>query len=446
MIRPIHIAGTKGKGSTSAFISSILTEYKRDGSPKAPQKIGLYTSPHLRFVRERIQIDNEPLSETSFAKYFFEVWDRLESSAEAAGMKPDDPNAKPIYFRFLTLMAFHTFVREGVDTAVMECGMGGEYDSTNIIVSPSVTAVTSLGIDHVETLGRTLPEIAWHKAGVFKRGAPAFVSPQPQEAMEVLEERAAEKNVPLHVVERHPEIDTVKLGLAADFQKTNASLAIATTAAHLRVLGNEEIPDPTVSSNTLPAAFRRGLELVRWPGRCDIRREQCPDTAWYIDGAHTLDSIDFAGRWFASEINSSSQTSSKVPRILVFNQQKRDAAALATSLHSTLSSALGDESDFSHVVFCTNVTFKDAGYKPDLVSMNTNSKAVNDLTVQKQLAETWSSLDGNAEVKVAGTIEEAVNWCRSISKEYKDSEVKVLVTGSLHLVGGLLDVLESGKE
>src|SRR5436189_2410383 len=118
-------------------------------TPSKINKIGLYTSPHLRFVRERIQINNTPLSEAQFARYFFETWDRLESSAKAIGMSPTDPGAKPVYFRFLTLVALHTYMSEGVDAAIIECGIGGEYDSTNILVKPVTTGITSLGIDHV---------------------------------------------------------------------------------------------------------------------------------------------------------------------------------------------------------------------------------------------------------------------------------------------------------
>ena len=176
-MKPIHVAGTKGKGSTSAFIASILAQYTSSEPHSKPSKIGLYTSPHLRFVRERIQINNEPISEELFAKYFFEVWDRLEAAAKSDDTPQDEPT-KPVYFRYLTLMALHAYLKEGVDTAVIECGIGGEFDSTNILVKPTVTAVTSLGIDHTAVLGSTLPEIAWHKAGIFKHDSIAFTAPQ----------------------------------------------------------------------------------------------------------------------------------------------------------------------------------------------------------------------------------------------------------------------------
>ncbi|KAJ4990425.1 folylpolyglutamate synthase [Stagonosporopsis vannaccii] len=456
-LRPVHIAGTKGKGSTSAFISSILSQYaSTSNAPSKPSKIGLYTSPHLRFVRERIQIDNEPISEEKFARYFFEVWDKLEDAAKVANAPPDVPT-KPVYFRYLTLMALHAYLHEGVDSAVIECGIGGEYDSTNILIEPTVTAVTSLGIDHTAMLGSTLPEIAWHKAGIFKPGSVAFTAPQKEEAITVLQERAAEKGTKLHVIDLHPSLadGSVRLGLSADFQKVNASIAIAVAAAHLRALGHTSIPDPTSSAYIeLPPQFIKGLEQVRWSGRCEVRREK--SLAWHIDGAHTLESIEVTGRWFAEQVASATATAtatvsqSKVPRVLIFNQQTRDANALAKALYTALQSTItsGSTSPFTHVIFTTNQTFSD-GYRPDLVSINTDNVEVDALAVQKALAKTWSEIDDTADVRVLKTIEEAVSVARSVAREWADgtdAEVMVLVTGSLHLVGGALEVLESAKK
>ncbi|KAL9595117.1 MAG: hypothetical protein Q9219_006634 [cf. Caloplaca sp. 3 TL-2023] len=492
-LRPIHVAGTKGKGSTSAIVSSILTQYLPSPSQPKPlfRKIGLYTSPHLRFVRERIQINNEPLSEALFAQYFFETWDRLEESARVKGEEeeeePTGKTAKPSYFRFLTLMAFHTYLREGVDTAIIECGVGGEFDSTNIITSPSVTGITSLGIDHVQLLGNTIEEIAWHKAGIMKTGIPSYTVPQLPAAEKVLFQRAAEKSVNLTKVPEHPQLQTVQLGLEAPFQRTNASLAIALASAHLETLPNNRRPPPLPSSpSTLPPEFIRGLEQVRWSGRCEIRREG-RSLAWHIDSAHTLESIRLAASWFASQtsprppLQQQQQrpptvlpSSSVLPsqrrdhhhhhpqtptRILLFNQQTRDAPALALALHSTLSAALETPQPFTHAVFCTNLTFKESGYRPDLVSINTDRRKVEALEVQRGLRDTWLGLDGEEEtvVEVKGSIEEAVEWARGVAKTAEAGKgdevagesgggVKVLVTGSVHLVGGFLEVLESGVE
>ncbi|KAL4787384.1 Mur ligase [Aspergillus varians] len=452
-LNAIHVAGTKGKGSTSSFTSSILYQYtpSQSSSPKL-NKIGLYTSPHLRFARERIRIDNEPLSEEQFARYFFEVWDRLDDAARAVGEDPNDLQTKPQYFRYLTLMAFHTYLSEGVDAAVIECGIGGEYDCTNVIEQPAVTAITSLGIDHVALLGNTIEEIAWHKGGIIKANAKALSAPQPPSAEKVLRDRAAEKGTELEIISKHPDLNKgsgVKLGLAGDFQYGNAALAAAAAGTLLRNIGCKDISSSFMELS-LPAEFRRGLEQAQLEGRCQTRHES--RVSWYIDGGHTQESIKLAGQWFASQIrdNSSSETSAtKKLRVLIFNQQTRDSNALAQSLYDTLKTALGSGAPFTHAIFCTNVTYKQAGYRPDLVSINQDDDAVEKLQIQKGLAEKWNSLDPSAEVKVYSTIEEAVDFTRDLASkevgrlEGNEAPIMTFVTGSLHLVGGFLDVIET---
>jgi folylpolyglutamate synthase len=154
----LHITGTKGKGSTSAFCSSILSHLYPSS------KVGLYTSPHLVAVRERIRINGRPLAEDLFARYFFEIWDRFgEAPPQTLDLPP-----RPAYARFLTILAFHVFACERVDATVLEVGIGGTYDATNVVPRPIAAGVTSLGIDHVAILGSTLPEIAHHKGGIYK--------------------------------------------------------------------------------------------------------------------------------------------------------------------------------------------------------------------------------------------------------------------------------------
>lgn len=443
----IHVAGTKGKGSTSAFISSILTQFIGASPASQPNvrpisKVGLYTSPHLRFVRERIRINNQPLTEEKFAHYFFETWDRLEATAAAAGLDPKDPSSKPVYFRFLTLMAFHTYMSEAVDVAIFECGIGGEYDSTNVLTAPVVTGITSLGIDHEAVLGSTIEEIAWHKAGIMKQGAKCFTSTgQKASAMRVLRERAAEKGVDLQVVEVDPDIESgkTKLGLQADFQKMNASLGVAIVKEWLNMSGIE------LCANSVSEKVRKGLSDVQWGGRCETRHET--GISWYIDGGHTLESIELAGQWFAKELQSQPKTTNDKPmRVLIFNQQTRDASALAKALHDTLSEAMGDQKPFTHAIFCTNTTFKETGFRPDLVSVNVSASDVKRLRVQKALATTWAEIDPSTNVQVVRTIEEAVAAVRAMASPRSGGEnVATLVTGSLHVVGGLLEVLETTR-
>lgn len=363
-------------------------------------------------------------------------------------------------------MAFHTYIRENVDAAIIECGVGGEYDCTNVIQQPSVTGITNLGIDHVHLLGSTIEEIAWHKAGIMKEGTPAYTVPQLPAAQDVLERRAVEKSVHLSTVQNNPLLQNITLGLSAPFQRSNASLAIMLASAHLQSLS---YPLPSLFPSNLPPEFIRGLEQVRWPGRCEIRREK--GIAWHLDSGHTLESIHLAASWFASEIAapspsplpsqnqhhpSSTPTDNNTnpksnmqtpPCILLFNQQTRDAPSLARALFSTLSTTLATPHPFTHAVFCSNLTFKASGYRPDLVSINIDKKKVEGLELQKGLRDTWGQLDANCTVEVKGSIEEAVGWVRGVAEqEGRGKEVKCLVTGSVHLVGGFLEVLDGGGD
>ena len=353
-------------------------------------------------------------------------------------------------------MAFHAYLEEKVGAAVIECGIGGEYDSTNILQSPMVTGITSLGIDHTAMLGSTIEEIAWHKAGIMKRGTPAFTALQPAGALAVLESRAVAKGVDLKVVPVHPQIDSgsAVLGLQGEFQKINASLAVELAGSSLRRLGFGSI-----STETLPVEFLQGLRKVRWAGRCETRNER--DLIWHIDGGHTLESIQVVGKWFEETallqdtVFAQSESSDLPPRILLFNQQTRAGFPLLQELLKITTGALSNEPPFTHAIFCSNVTFSNAGYKADLVSINVSEIDVRDLTVQKELAAKWQSLQSDAARRatshVVPTIEGAVDLCRKIAEqwksEYRSSALKprVLATGSLHLVGGLLEVLETQK-
>ncbi|RPB00484.1 FolC bifunctional protein [Choiromyces venosus 120613-1] len=422
----IHVAGTKGKGSTCAFTASILAQYKALGG--AVSKIGLYTSPHLRAVRERIQLDGAPLSEELFAKYFFEVWDRLEASAVKEGR---DPIIKPVYFRFLTLVAFHTYLRENVDTAIFEVGIGGEHDSTNVIQKPTVVGISSLGIDHTAVLGDTIEEIAWHKAGIIKSSARTFTVPQEPSALEVIQKRADEKGSKVEVVHIHPQIRSreVKLGLTAQFMNGNASLAVALAAEHLTLLGM----NPGIIDEKLPERFVKGLAEVVWPGRCQVVKSGAIE--WCIDGAHTVESLQVCGKWFGARADGIEK------RVLIFNQQKRESDALIAALANSLKEILGlDSRIFDEVIFCTNFTFREKGHKADLVSLGTHPEALQKLSVQTQLAEAWKNAVPDTKVShVIPTVEDAVEIVTSLSLK---APVQVLVTGSLHLVGAFLEVLD----
>jgi folylpolyglutamate synthase len=346
------VAGTKGKGSTCAFTASILSQYQITHG--LPRKIGLFTSPHLIAVRERIRINSQPLSESLFAKYFFEVWDRLEATTPEYDER-DDPlrqtPPKPIYARYLTLMSYHVYLSEGVDVAVYETGIGGEFDATNVVTRPVASGISTLGIDHVFVLGKTVEEIAWHKAGIMKAGSRAFSVQQVPEAEEVLRRRAGEKGVELAFVGIDRRLEGVKVRPAADFQKRNATLGIVLAEEALRRID----PGFVVEEEKLPREFVDGIEKVVWRGRCEVKVEE--GVTWYVDGAHTVDSLKVAGKWFAGEAKGK-----KGPRALIFNQQGRTEAV--DFLEGLYDGVKGEDGKaFDHVVFCTNVTYAQTGYK-----------------------------------------------------------------------------------
>lgn len=195
----IHVAGTKGKGSTCAYVESILRE--------KGHKTGFFSSPHLVMPRERIRIGGHMISEQKFAEHVHDVFYKLKENSQIP---------LPAYFNFFCVMAYYVFVLERVDVAIMEVGIGGEYDSTNVVTRPICTGITSLDLDHCNVLGTTLEQIAWHKAGIFKHDVAAFTVKQKPEAMQVLHERSKEKGCPLFVVPQwslYPYANHIKLGI-----------------------------------------------------------------------------------------------------------------------------------------------------------------------------------------------------------------------------------------
>lgn len=259
-LKVIHVAGTKGKGSTCTFTESILRN--------CGFRTGLFTSPHLIDVRERFRLDGVDICEEKFLAYFWWCYDRLKEKATE-----DVP--MPSYFRFLALLAFKIFAAEQVDVAILEVGLGGRFDATNVVQKPVVCGISSLGYDHMEILGNTLGEIAGEKAGIFKYGVPAFTVPQPDEAMCVLEENASKLDVPLKVI---PPLDAsllngLKLGLEGEHQYMNAGLAVALTSTWLQSTGQLGI-NYLDTTSPLPVQFIKGLTMANLQGRAQIVPDQ----------------------------------------------------------------------------------------------------------------------------------------------------------------------------
>lgn len=244
-----------------------------------PRKTGLYTSPHLIETTERIRINFKPLPKDIFAQNVFEVRDGLSFR------QPDDPG--PRYLQLLALVSYHTFLKEQVDVAIYETHHGGQYDATNVVQHPVVTAITSIGMDHVRELGPSIENIAWHKAGIFKPGALAFSVPQEAGVAQVLRDRAAEKGVALKFVEPDPELP---VDLRVETQLLNASLAREISIAFL------ELKRPVLSPCLTPQDIADGIRRFHWPGRFQIVPKG--KYSWCLDGAHNELSIGEAATWF----------------------------------------------------------------------------------------------------------------------------------------------------
>lgn len=224
--------------------------------------------------------------------YFFEVWDRLSSqdSHIVAGREK-----MPRFLQMLALVAFHTFIREETEAAIYETHHGGEYDATNVVQKPIVTGITSIGLDHVAQLGPSIENIAWHKAGIFKSGTPAFSAPQESHAAVVLEARAAEKAVELKFIDQDLSLPDDAQALQESVQKINCSLALALATTFL------ERKAPPESRLLTLHSIHQGIENFSWPGRFEIINDG--NNRWFLDGAHNELSIVVAAQWFARQVS-----------------------------------------------------------------------------------------------------------------------------------------------
>lgn len=279
-----HVAGTNGKGSVCAMLASVLQ--------KSGRRTGLFTSPHLVELRERIQIEGKPVSEECFA----EACERL---CRLAGQLEEQGGQHPAYFEFLFGMAMDIFARERVCAAVIETGLGGRLDATNAVAHPAVTVITPVSMDHMEYLGDTIEEIAAEKAGIIKTGIPVVYWAQDARAAGIIEAEAAAKNAEIRRIDgqsykilkignkdidfyafsSYYENSLFTIPFSAPYQAANARLALE-AAAVLNESGR--LPGQEISLEEI----RDGLRGTDWQGRME---EVCPDI--YVDGAHNEDGI-----------------------------------------------------------------------------------------------------------------------------------------------------------
>ncbi|CAL1374599.1 unnamed protein product [Linum trigynum] len=468
-LKIVHVAGTKGKGSTCTFTESILRN--------CGIRTGLFTSPHLIDVRERFRLDGADISQEKFLSYFWWCFNRLkERTTEDVPMPP--------LFRFLTLLAFKIFSAEQVDVAILEVGLGGRFDATNVVQKPVVCGIASLGYDHMEILGDTLGKIAGEKAGILKRGIPAFTVQQPEEAMCVLEDKASNLNVDLQVV---PPLDVnllngQKLGLEGEHQYVNAGLAIALSFTWLKRTGHLELANQD-HTDSLPEQFIKGLTAASFQGRAQIVPDQYVDSekdgdlVFYLDGAHSPESMEICAKWFSGAVKGEHQSDTAKPQvsssthqlkknimqILLFNcMTVRDPELLLPQLMKTCAS---QDVYFKKALFAPNMSvyhkvgthaLPSAVPEADL-SWQLTLQRVWDNTMQKDKGREAKQVNHVAEEmkddtgKGGGSHESssvvfpslplAIKWLRDTVRQNQSVRLQVLVTGSLHLVGDVLKLI-----
>jgi dihydrofolate synthase/folylpolyglutamate synthase len=300
--RTVLIAGTNGKGSTASTLASILTE--------ARQHTGLYTSPHLERPNERIRLDRQEISDGDFARLYFRVHDAAQELLLA-----DRLPQLPSYFELLTALAFLYFAENQVDIAVLEVGMGGRLDATNV-VEPLLAIITDISLDHMEWLGPTISAIAREKAGILRRDGTMITLPQHPEANQVLGEVATELGV--HGISAVPYVPAVAAvgtyaidargatiqvdsPLAGAHQQRNVALAIA---AAVELADRHGLP-------ITPAALERGIRRTYWPGRLEYITKK--GVEWILDVAHNP-----AGAW-ALRAGLRNRLEARGPRTLIFS-------------------------------------------------------------------------------------------------------------------------------
>lgn len=275
-IKTVHVAGTNGKGSTTAMIANILQA--------SGYKVGVYTSPHLHNYTERVRINGIDISRPDFAREMKEIKEIVPLVLEATGESPTE-------FEILTALAFDYFATQKVDLAVIEVGMGGRLDSTNVI-RPEVSVLTSISADHVNYLGPNLTDIAQEKAGIIKKGTPVVCALQDPSVEKVILEKAQSLEAQVYqarkcsykqtsysnlgqifnITTQKNQYDKLSLALLGDHQMENAVTAVLT----IEVL-------ETLGWSITPEEIRKGLESVRWPGRLEFLKLKSPVL---LDGAH----------------------------------------------------------------------------------------------------------------------------------------------------------------
>ncbi len=272
----VHVAGSKGKGSVCAFLDSVLR--------RAGHKVGLYTSPHLIRFNERIRVDGDEISDEAVVR----LTEQIRPHAEA--MRGDNRASQPTFFEFTTAMAFQYFREEGVDVAVLEVGMGGRLDATNVI-RPEVAVITRLELEHTQHLGSTIGRIAREKAGIIKKGVTVWTLDQP--GLDVIRDRCADLDSPLRVVGRELSVERRSRGLGGQTVMIRDGVA---REFEISLLGTYQAENAALAFGALEVlrekgwringrALQRGFRDAEWPARLELIHRH---PTVILDATHTI--------------------------------------------------------------------------------------------------------------------------------------------------------------
>jgi len=278
-IKAIHVAGTNGKGTTCAFLSSVLIE--------SGVKTGIYTSPHLETIHERIKINEDMISTENLIQY-------TEKIAPFVQEIEENRQEKMYSFEILTAVAFLYFAEQKCDIVVLETGMGGKFDATNTITSPIVSIITSIGKDHMYKLGNTIEEIAAHKAGIIKKGIPVIVYPMEDNILSVIRDKASTVDAPMNLVEKQDVIlkkqnvnkqtfdyklfTNVSMEMIGEHQLYNTALAIE------GLIEVQKAGYPVTNEDII-----QGIDKAKWAGRMEKISDE---PLVFIDGAHNVPGVE----------------------------------------------------------------------------------------------------------------------------------------------------------
>jgi len=409
----IHVAGTNGKGSVSAMLDAIFHA--------AGWRTGLYTSPHLVKLGERVQVDRRLLSEDEITAYTNE----LRPVAEKLGAA--GPDEHPSFFEFMTAMAFLQFARRKVDVGIIEVGLGGRLDATTV-VQPELAVITSIGFDHTEQLGDRLDLIAREKGGIIKEDRPVVMGRLPPEAEEVIRAIAAERKAPLHSVREvfGEELDGYpETNLEGDYQRWNA--ATATLAA--RVFGQ----DASVIARSPAARDDAAIHLDRHgPADAGPRDDKkAPDETSIARG---LKHVSWPGRWQRMQIGG---------RLLILDASHNPEGAQVL------------ESNLEHL-------FAGTGRKPVVVTgmlgafrakallevLGRHAKEIHLTPPHQERASSYEEMEACAPAEAGGLLHrttiEAVFPGPSVCAVGGPEDI-IVVTGSIYLIGEVLARIEPGR-